>query len=294
MNVPDPKEKNNPRCYHINTGVSPVTALANQEGKIAVKIPTPKDDFGDAVKKTLDQLQQNKYSSKIKIEKYSNLQAAKNKNPKSIISIEIDPVNNIIKTEDCGSNIIIEVEDVVDVDIYNRFDQYYRDKIALKGDQLIFKKNRSKSLELALGRDEFGWFGAERNQVSNEESLGGNQNHIYVVQNELLTSAKKSKRHLDFRGSCRKESTSLNSCAGIPYQSQSELDYSPQDLHTQRATCQICTQNIAGHSEHLVIFHICEHRFHYSCLQAIHDRMKHTYEQNHKYMLCPKCNQVRK
>lgn len=56
---------------------------------------------------------------------------------------------------------VIDVEDVVDIDIYNRFDKYYRQKISVERDINILPKFTSRSLILDQG--------CQAEQSSNQE-----------------------------------------------------------------------------------------------------------------------------
>jgi hypothetical protein len=55
------------------------------------------------------------------------------------VSIEIDLVKIVEKCQSEYSDLLIDVEDIVDIDIYNRFEKYYKNKIyveSLKNDPL--------------------------------------------------------------------------------------------------------------------------------------------------------------
>lgn len=63
--------------------------------------------------------------------------------------------------------------------------------------------------------------------------------------------------------------------------------YEPQKEHS---TCQICKKDIREKHEHLLMFYICEHRFHYSCLDSVHERSQINHENKGLFLMCPKCS----
>jgi hypothetical protein len=88
----------------------------------------------------------------------------------------------------------------VDVDIYNRFDEYYREKITIDGDKFGTEniKLRSQSLESGLARTKLRSIGLERGFIHKKQSLRFNLSHICFGQEEFVRSAKISKSSLGF------------------------------------------------------------------------------------------------
>jgi hypothetical protein len=72
--------------------------------------------------------------------------------PKGPISIDIDPANRRVKSESEGSDLVVDVEDVVDIDIYNRFEKYYLEKIKTVDSEISSGVRKPSSFSLNLDR----------------------------------------------------------------------------------------------------------------------------------------------
>lgn len=190
------------------------------------------------------------------------------------------------------------MEDIVGVDIYNRFDKYYREKICVNLDAHFLSNESSPSHRL--------------NSVSLKETKhnfhkSGENSTLGLFPKEKLTtetlpsvvdveiwerSGRHLKednftieRHLSYPKSRNMRAT-MSCCEFDP--SEQGILSTTSDL-LSRGICQACDLKIEGHSEHLLIYQICEHRFHYSCLEAKHESHKHSSGSNPKLMMCPKC-----
>ena len=224
----------------------------NEQDAKKPKILTPKQDFGEMLDLRIKQIQAEGKSG----EGY-RISAEKPKILKGPISIDIDPANLRKYGESEASELAIEVEDVADVDIYNRFDKYYREKIWVDNKDNKIPKFVSLSLEFCSNP----WEQKSRHctldsrEYNTKKAFDGDtqtfNQHLSKDKNYALPEVCfKSKKHLlpYFQNINAKKAASCCELFATHHE-ESEADCA----EASRGICQACDRGIDGHSEHLLI-----------------------------------------
>lgn len=237
-------------------------------------------------------------------------------------SIEIDALSPSFQ-DDVMDNFEFEVDEVIDIDIYNRFDIYFLNKIKTNLlDESIYqapikpKFAFSQSLSTFVKAEEGCCptsSSPKNNKNESKRHLIQEQPSIEVLASQIqlkiasLNKGSKVKRisHGDFvnlknqglhkssQSLSHQNTSTLAKSKSVPnlsvYSKYTTEEYAYEKSKT---TCQVCQRDIRDKPEHLLMFYICEHRYHYSCLDAVHECSQVLRKNKGEQLMCPKCPQL--
>jgi hypothetical protein len=261
-------------------------------------------------------------------------------------SIEVDTIRSSFE-EDVLSNFEFEVDDVLDIDIYNKFDVYYKNKLQITPEvcefhefgnegtftsliqEATFSDRRLSLDELSLSwafkksswselptqdscvvekkvrkrREKLSAFRASKGGFTlkiNADDSQLNEDVVPSIEHAAIQIAiprvnpenrykGSGKKHLKVSLPTKKKpttgrkkqlydnteasKTSLTRCQSLKTLPSQVGEFKELKAKVSELTCcQICQKSIKDKPQHLLMFYICEHRFHYECLDTVHER----------------------
>lgn len=184
-------------------------------------------------------------------------------------SIELNAQQRKPQKREYQRNFDYMVDDILDVDIYNRFDVYYLNKI---------KASPEERRNLPLSK-----FSTQLSKNTRKLSLDSNTESNSCCQ----SSCSDLNDHLKF-DQLKSQSSTKTKLRSFSEMSDSMTDII-EAIPQLKAQCQICENHIEDSTEHLLMFYICEHKFHYSCLDQVHERSQLNGLLKEELLMCPAC-----